>query len=82
MLSVAVAAFIVLVLHPEALLRPGFQMSFAATLALVTVFSVWQALEMKFGLQRILPVWTLSLSSMLAGLATGPIAAAHFNIAA
>ena len=44
--SVVAAEFIVLVLRPEALLGPGFQMSFAATLALVTVFSVWQAREL------------------------------------
>jgi len=80
--SVVAAEFIVLVLRPEALLEPGFQMSFAATLALVTVFSVWQAREMKFGPRWIQPVWILCLSSMVTGLATGPIAAAHFNIAA
>ena len=57
-------------------------MPFAATLALIPVFSVWQALEKKFAPQWILPVWTLCLSSMVAGLATGPIVAAHFNIAA
>ena len=36
--SVAIAATIVLVLRPEALMGPGFQMSFAATTALVAVF--------------------------------------------
>jgi competence protein ComEC len=37
---------------------------------------------MKFGPRWIQPVWILCLSSMVTGLATGPIAAAHFNIAA
>jgi competence protein ComEC len=36
--AVAIAATIVLVLRPEALLGPGFQMSFAATTGLVAVF--------------------------------------------
>ena len=38
--SVATAALIVLVLRPEALVGPGFQMSFAATIALVVAFRV------------------------------------------
>ncbi len=36
--AVAMAALIVLALRPEALMGPGFQMSFAATTALVAVF--------------------------------------------
>jgi competence protein ComEC len=36
--AVAMAALIVLVLRPEALLGPGFQMSFAATTALIAFF--------------------------------------------
>jgi competence protein ComEC len=36
--AVAIAALIVLTLTPEALVSPGFQMSFAATTALVAVF--------------------------------------------
>ena len=36
--AVAIAALIVLTLRPEALMGPGFQMSFAATTALVAVF--------------------------------------------
>ena len=38
MRSVALAALIVLVLAPESLMQAGFQMSFAATIALVAVF--------------------------------------------
>ena len=37
--SVAIAALIVMVLRPESLVNPGFQMSFAATTALVAVFN-------------------------------------------
>jgi competence protein ComEC len=36
--SVAIAALIVLIRRPETLLSPGFQMSFAATAALVVGF--------------------------------------------
>ena len=38
MRAVALAALIVLALMPESLMQPGFQMSFAATIALVAVF--------------------------------------------
>jgi len=38
--AVAIAATIVLVLRPEALTGPGFQMSFAATTGLVAVFGL------------------------------------------
>ena len=45
--SVAVAAMIILLLKPESLLEPGFQMSFAATIALIvlsfTVVAGWLA---------------------------------------
>ncbi len=78
--GVAMAALIVLVWQPEALLGPGFQMSFAATTALVAVFerlSAWQQ-------GRRLPRWTapfisLVVSSAVAGAATAPVGMAHFN---
>ncbi|WP_322893619.1 MULTISPECIES: ComEC/Rec2 family competence protein [unclassified Yoonia] len=78
--AVAIAAMIVLVWQPEALTGPGFQMSFAATVALIAVFR---------GLRRVdlhrLPRWSrpalsVFLSSLVAGLATAPYAAAHFNM--
>jgi competence protein ComEC len=79
--SVAIAALIVLVLRPESLTNPGFQMSFAAVVALIFVFGriphlmgerpLWQRLS--------LPVALLLLSSLVAGTATAPYAAAHFN---
>lgn len=77
--AVAVAATIVLVLRPETLTSPGFQMSFAATAALVGAFSAlrdWDAWSP--------PRWARAplavvISSAVAGLATAPVAAAHFN---
>lgn len=77
--AVAMAAIIVLCLRPEALLSPGFQMSFAATTALVFVFG-----RMRDGPSLGLPRWGnavlgVALSSAIAGLATAPVGAAHFN---
>ena len=77
--AVAVAAVIVLLLRPEALLGPGFQMSFAATTALVAVFGVIRDREISFGPRWVSAVMGVVLSSVVAGLATAPIGAAHFN---
>ncbi|HMS95004.1 MAG TPA: ComEC/Rec2 family competence protein, partial [Tabrizicola sp.] len=78
--SAAVAALILLLILPESLLDPGFQMSFAATIALITGFSL---VDRSIYLQRMprwmMPVFTLVLSSLIGGLATAPYAAAHFN---
>ncbi|MDP1222805.1 ComEC/Rec2 family competence protein, partial [Klebsiella pneumoniae] len=41
MRALAAAAFVVLLLRPEAVVTPGFQMSFAATAALVALVEVW-----------------------------------------
>lgn len=77
--SVAVAAAIVLVLRPEALMGPGFQMSFAATTALVLVFGMVNDLPRNPALARLYPALTVVLSSAVAGAATAPVAMAHFN---
>ncbi|WBU52137.1 ComEC/Rec2 family competence protein [Paracoccus sp. SCSIO 75233] len=76
--TVALAATIILALAPEALLTPGFQMSFAATVALILIYPPWQ----RWG--RVLPwflrpVLMLLVTSLVAGAATAPIAAAHFS---
>lgn len=76
--AVAVAALIVLVLRPEALLGPGFQMSFAATTALVAVFSRLRSAPQKMP-RWLWAVLAVMLSSAVAGFATAPVAAAHFN---
>ncbi len=77
--AVALAAMIVLVLRPESLLSPGFQMSFAATTALVAVFGALRDYGRMPGPKWSKPVTGLILSSAIAGLATAPIGAAHFN---
>ncbi len=79
--AVAVAAMIVLTLRPEALYGPGFQMSFAATTALVAVYGAFR----QHGISPARwPRWVrvvggVATSSLIAGLATAPIGAAHFN---
>jgi competence protein ComEC len=78
--SVAIAGVIILLHRPETLFSPGFQMSFAATAALVAVFNGLRGAEWL----RVRPGWqkwilALVLSSTIAGLATAPFAAAHFN---
>ena len=78
--AVTVAALIVLVIRPESLVGPGFQMSFAATVALVAVFAALREAEILYRF----PGWAragamLVLSSGVAGLATAPYGAAHFN---
>ena len=77
--AVAIAATIVLILRPEALLGPGFQMSFAATTALVAVFGYMRDNEIKIGPKWAQPVLAVLLASGISGLATAPVGAAHFN---
>ena len=77
--AVALAAIIVLLRRPEALTGPGFQMSFAATTALVAVFGAlrhWDGANVPRVLR---PVVAVLISSFVAGAATAPVAAAHFN---
>jgi len=82
--AVALAALLVLLMRPESLAEAGFQMSFAATTALVGVFEMlrtarwWQWVRDTFP-RRLLPVITLLVTSATAGAATAPIAAFHFN---
>ena len=76
--SVAIAALICLLLEPESLIEPGFQMSFGATAALIVGFEHWASVQKRLpALMR--PVAMAVLSSLIAGTATAPIAAAHFN---
>jgi competence protein ComEC len=85
--ALAVAALIVLLLQPEAIVTPGFQMSFAATAALVALVEAWPARPTEIdvpwpilAVQRI-GAWlgAAILASLVAGAATGPFALQHFN---
>ncbi|MEI4487321.1 ComEC/Rec2 family competence protein [Frigidibacter sp. MR17.14] len=76
--TVAIAALILMVARPESLAEPGFQMSFAATVALILGWPLWARVQ-PFVPRLLRPAVALALSSLLAGGATAPIAAAHFN---
>jgi competence protein ComEC len=78
--SVALAATILLVWQPEALLGPGFQMSFAATTALVAVYGLIREAQLPLGPRWLRPVSAVAITSVVAVLATAPLAAAHFNL--
>jgi len=82
--AVALAAFIVLLIKPYSLLEAGFQMSFAATTALISAYEwlnkrqVWRYLSRgKWKYAK--PVIALLFTSAVAGAATAPISAFHFN---
>ncbi|WP_109260290.1 ComEC/Rec2 family competence protein [Hyphobacterium indicum] len=82
--SIALAATIILILQPQSILAPGFQMSFAAASALVAAFDLWRRREthvrQKGTIDRFIGFWgTLSFSSLVAGSATAAYAAFHFN---
>jgi len=77
--SVALSALIVLALRPEALLGPGFQMSFAATSALVLTYGWLRDRAVPLGPRWIRPAVSVLVSSFVAGIATAPVAAGHFN---
>jgi competence protein ComEC len=89
--TLSVAAFGVLILAPQAVVHPSFQMSFAATLALVAVYQhglpggpFWRTdHDTPFGARAALwggrEVTALLLASLIAGLATMPYAAYHFH---
>lgn len=85
--ALAIAALVVLALQPEAVVQPGFQMSFAATTALVALAERWPRAVREISapwpivaVQRVAG-WALAAAavSFVAGLATGPFAIQHFN---
>lgn len=82
--SVSIAAFLTLMLHPEALVSVGFQMSFAAVLALVVVYRTWQdykPIRARGGfVARVRNnAVSLSVTSLVAGAATAGFALFHFG---
>lgn len=80
--AVALAAALILLRAPENLLDAGFQMSFAATVALVAAYEAARGLARPGpGLRRAALLWLAGLvgSSLVAGLATAPFAAFHFQ---
>ncbi|MEL6125320.1 MAG: ComEC/Rec2 family competence protein, partial [Pseudomonadota bacterium] len=84
--SVAIAASIIIALRPESVIQAGFHLSFAATAALVAVFEVlrgfaWWRDEGRGWVSLLRPVLAVGITAFVAGLATAPFAAYHFNLA-
>ena len=88
--NVALAALVVLLIEPESLLTASFQMSFAATLALVAGYEALAtradrrlvlADAAPHGFRSRAAAWAVSLflTSLIAGLATTPFGAFHFQ---
>jgi competence protein ComEC len=86
--TLAVAAMAVMLLAPESVVHPSFQMSFAATLALVAAYenrSPWLSAGADTSLGGRIALWgvrevaALLIASLVAGAATTPYAAFHFH---
>ena len=87
MRNIAIAALVILALNPHEIVGPGFQMSFAATAALVAAYAAVQQHRMALPAGR-LPgpagwalrvVAALLFTSAIAGAATGLYGAFHFQ---
>lgn len=85
--GLAVAALLILALKPETAGEPGFQMSFAATAALVALAEAWPRPVKEISTPWWIRwpqagiVWIAAsvAASLVAGLATAPFAMQHFN---
>lgn len=85
--GLALAALLILLLKPETAGEPGFQMSFAATAALVALAEAWprpvRELSTPWWIQgpQAAVAWLAAsvAASFVAGLATAPFAMQHFN---
>ncbi|HVK79333.1 MAG TPA: ComEC/Rec2 family competence protein, partial [Verrucomicrobiae bacterium] len=88
--GLALAALIVTLLFPEAVLEPGYQMSFAATMALVALFEMMKRAPHEPALPTPGPligalqasargIGGVLLISLVAGIATDPFAIYHFQ---
>ena len=85
--ALALAAIIVILLQPEAVTQPGFQMSFAATAALVALAELWprpvREISVPWPIKIVQGAWGWlvagAAASFVAGLATAPMAMQDFN---
>ena len=78
----AIAMIAVVLLQPESVVTPGFQMSFAATGALIAAYEIWR--DHRSGKEEVLGPFAFSwasiaVTSLVAGLATMPFALFHFG---
>ena len=85
--GLGLSALIVLLLQPEAVVEPGFQMSYAATAALVALAEVWPHPRRPINTPLVLRAlqkakdWLVAgvAVGLVAGAATAPFAIQHFN---
>jgi len=85
--GLGLSALIVLLLQPEAVVEPGFQMSYAATAALVALAEVWPHPRRPINTPWVLRLlqkgkdWLIAgiAVGLVAGAATAPFAIQHFN---
>ncbi|WP_291842525.1 ComEC/Rec2 family competence protein [Maricaulis sp.] len=82
--TLALAVTAVLVMQPQAVVTPGFQMSFSAAAALITAARVWQAGSDRQARNGVLAqirlfFGGLGTTSLVAGTATAGFAAFHFH---
>lgn len=85
--GLGLSALIVLTIQPEAVVEPGFQMSYAATAALVALSEIWphpiRPINTPWALRILQKAkdWLIAglAVGVVAGLATAPFAIEHFN---
>ncbi|MFZ1990581.1 MAG: ComEC/Rec2 family competence protein [Alphaproteobacteria bacterium] len=83
MRTVAFAAALILLVSPESLLDPSFEMSFGAVIGLLAAYEWWGSREKKdsdFRLPFLVRgIVATALTSLVAEMSTAPFAAYHFN---
>jgi competence protein ComEC len=91
MRNLAIGAFVVLAVEPEGIVEPGFQMSFAAVMALIAAWEFWRdRRSLNLTDDSVLPGYRLlrlaagamigiAVTTLVAGFATAPFAAYHFE---
>ncbi|MBN8827211.1 MAG: ComEC/Rec2 family competence protein [Sphingobacteriia bacterium] len=83
--SLSLAAFIILLMMPDVILKPSFQMSFAAVLALISFYEIYTKkvtpyINFENHFSRIIfYFFGIVITSLLAGIATSPFSLYHFN---
>ncbi len=77
LIAIAFAASVILIIEPEAILKPGFQMSFSAVLALVASYQI--NANKLFKIKVIKYFVSIMISSVIASLATVPYTIYNFN---
>jgi competence protein ComEC len=89
MRNVALAALAILLVAPESLFEPSFEMSFAAVIALVALYE-WLSMQARRSLHDVSPVWVAlrrgaslaggaAATTLVASAAIAPFAVYHFH---